>query len=166
MKSTGLEFLRQAYRGLGEMEKLQAIINPDIGVITNIGDAHRENFPDDVTKASEKLKLFRSCSSLIYCRDHDLIRRLILSDKNMMKKELTDWSLHDKSASVFVQKNSLPSGHTEIQIDLQKAKYTFEVPFQDRASVENAITVCAVCLSMGIAREVIATGFHRLSQFR
>ena len=40
------------------MEKLQKIIDPDIGVITNIGDAHSENFPDYKTKAAEKLKLF------------------------------------------------------------------------------------------------------------
>ena len=147
---------------MGEMEKLQLIINPDIGVLTNIGDAHRENFSNDLTKASEKLKLFRSCSSLIYCRDHDLIRKLILSDVEMMKKELIDWSLHDKSASVFVQKKSLPSGHTEIQLSYRDNNYNFDVPFHDRASVENAITVSSVCLYMGIAKEVIASGLSAL----
>ena len=35
----------------GEMEKLQKIIDPDIGVITNIGDAHSENFPDNKNKS-------------------------------------------------------------------------------------------------------------------
>ena len=42
----------------GEMENLQKVIDPDIGVITNIGDAHRENFPDDQTKGSRKAETF------------------------------------------------------------------------------------------------------------
>ena len=64
----------------GEMTRLQEIINPDVGVITNIGDAHRENFPDDKTKAAEKLKLFKDASMIIYCSDHKLIHSLIMDD--------------------------------------------------------------------------------------
>jgi Alr-MurF fusion protein len=41
----------------GEMEKLQPIINPTIGLFTNIGDAHQESFPDLRMKLDEKLKL-------------------------------------------------------------------------------------------------------------
>ena len=55
----------------GEMEKLQKVIDPDIGVITNIGDAHSENFPDNKTKATEKLKLFINASLIVYCSDHE-----------------------------------------------------------------------------------------------
>ena len=111
-----LGIFEAGYLAIGEMEKLQPIIDPDIGVITNIGDAHSENFPDDGTKASEKLKLFRNSSALIYCRDHEIIRKLIFSDKNLKKKELTDWSLHDENASVFVRKDSLPSGQRQYSL--------------------------------------------------
>ena len=55
----------------GEMARLQKVIRPDIGVITNIGDAHSENFPDNKVKAEEKLKLFTECSMIVYCRDHE-----------------------------------------------------------------------------------------------
>lgn len=147
---------------MGEMEKLQRIIDPDIGVITNIGDAHRENFPDDITKASEKLKLFKNCSSLIYCRDHDIIRKLISNDSNFADMNLTDWSVKERSAAVFVQKRSLPSEHTSIDLTYKGTNYSFNVPFQDRASVENAITVTAVCLSMGIAPGLISDGLSAL----
>ena len=61
----------------GEMEKLQKVIDPDIGVITNIGDAHQENFPDLQTKAAEKIKLFKNASTIVYCRDHKIIHELI-----------------------------------------------------------------------------------------
>lgn len=147
---------------MGEMEKLQRIIDPDIGVITNIGDAHRENFPDDITKASEKLKLFKNSSSLIYCRDHDIIRELISNDSSFVGKNLTDWSLKERSAAVFVLTRSLPSGHTAIDLTYKGLKYSFNVPFRDRASVENAITVTTVCLSMGIAPGLISDGLSAL----
>jgi len=67
----------------GEMDKLQRIIDPEIGVFTNIGDAHSENFSDNKTKASEKLKLFAGSSLIIYCSDQELIKNLILSDDNL-----------------------------------------------------------------------------------
>ena len=70
----------------GEMEKLQKVIDPDIGVITNIGDAHRENFPDNMTKASEKLKLFVNASLIVYCSDHELIKQLIWNNENFNQK--------------------------------------------------------------------------------
>ena len=41
-----------------EMEKLEAIIKPTIGIITNIGSAHDENFTDYLQKTTEKLLLF------------------------------------------------------------------------------------------------------------
>jgi UDP-N-acetylmuramyl pentapeptide synthase len=95
----------------GEMEKLQRIIDPDIGVITNIGDAHRENFPDNIAKASEKLKLFVNASIIVYCSDQELISRLILKDENLKLKNLVDWSCENTGARIFVKKCSLPEGH-------------------------------------------------------
>src|ERR1700756_3203308 len=38
-----------------EMEKLEPIIKPTIGIITNIGSAHDENFTDYLQKTTEKL---------------------------------------------------------------------------------------------------------------
>lgn len=147
---------------MGEMEKLQRVIDPNIGVITNIGDAHRENFPDDRTKAAEKLKLFINSSVIFYCSDYEIIRELIDSDSNYRTKDLIAWSLKDVSASIFVQKSQLQSGHTAILLTYKGAEYNFDIPFQDRASVENAITVTSVCLYMGVDREVIASGLSAL----
>ncbi|MBK7295659.1 MAG: hypothetical protein IPI91_02875 [Flavobacteriales bacterium] len=51
----------------GEMERLRSVIRPTIGVITNVGPAHGENFKDDHEKAVEKLGLFHDVDVLIYC---------------------------------------------------------------------------------------------------
>lgn len=42
----------------GEMDRLAKIIQPTIGVLTNIGDAHREGFVSNAQKEEEKRKLF------------------------------------------------------------------------------------------------------------
>ena len=59
----------------GEMSRLREVIDPDIGVITNIGDAHSENFGTIEAKAREKLKLFKDSFIIIYCRDHENLTR-------------------------------------------------------------------------------------------
>lgn len=50
----------------GEMEPLAEIIRPEIGVLTNIGDAHQENFGSYAQKADEKIKLFARSQLIIY----------------------------------------------------------------------------------------------------
>ncbi|MDO9581437.1 MAG: Mur ligase family protein, partial [Bacteroidales bacterium] len=146
----------------GEMDNLQKVIDPDIGVITNIGDAHRENFPDDKKKAEEKLKLFLNASAIIYCSDYKIIHQLIINSENSKSKKLIDWSSEHKNASVFVKKSSLSGGRTGLQISYKGIINDFEIPFSDRASVENAITVASVCLSLGTSPDIIMRGLAGL----
>jgi len=100
----------------GEMEKLQRVINPDIGIITNIGDAHNENFPDNTVKTGEKLKLFVNSSMIIYCSDQPIVASLILKDNNLGSKNLVDWSFQNNKAKVFVKKKLMDKGSTTLQI--------------------------------------------------
>jgi alanine racemase len=146
----------------GEMERLQKVINPDIGVITNIGDAHGENFKNTTIKAKEKLKLFANVSLLIYCRDHALIRELIGKDKKLKKKEIADWSYIDSSAAIFVNKSIQPGGRTRIEMIHKGVTHDFTIPFADGASIENAITAASVCLALSIDPEIIRKGLSGL----
>ena len=49
-----------------EMQKLENIIKPNIGIFTNIGQAHGKNFSDVNHKIEEKLKLFHNVETLIF----------------------------------------------------------------------------------------------------
>lgn len=60
-----------------EMERLQPIIAPTIGVITNIGEAHQENFVSTTQKCLEKLSLFNDCAAIIYDGDDAFISNCI-----------------------------------------------------------------------------------------
>jgi Alr-MurF fusion protein len=146
----------------GEMEKLQRVIDPDIGIITNIGDAHNENFPDHESKAREKLKLFLNASTIIFCSDQPLVSKLISSDKNLRKKNLVDWSFRNSDAKVFVKKQEMDNGHTGLEIIYRNIASDFEIPFSDRASVENAVTAASACLALGMEPAVIRDGLSEL----
>ena len=63
-----------------EMERLQPIIAPTIGIITNIGEAHQENFLSSNQKCMEKLTLFNDCEAIIYDGDDLFIANRFDSD--------------------------------------------------------------------------------------
>ncbi len=61
----------------GEMQRLQPIIRPSIGIFTNIGEAHSEGFDDIAQKAAEKLQLFNEAETLIYNIDQPETRKAV-----------------------------------------------------------------------------------------
>ena len=58
---------------MGEMRALANMIKPSIGILTNIGGAHQENFFSLQEKCMEKLSLFKNCDVVIYNADNELI---------------------------------------------------------------------------------------------
>lgn len=146
----------------GEMEKLRRIIDPEIGIITNIGDAHSENFPDYETKAREKLNLFLNASLIVYCRDQKIIDKIIRTDPYLKIKRLIDWSFTNKNAAVFVTRSPVPEGGTQLRMSFEGVTNDFIIPFDDRASIENATTVASVCLALQTDPRVIRKGLAGL----
>ena len=65
----------------GEMDRLRQVINPTIGIFTNIGQAHDENFLTRTQKIAEKLQLFTHCQTLVYCTDHKDIHSAVVSQE-------------------------------------------------------------------------------------
>ncbi|MDQ3073669.1 MAG: Mur ligase family protein, partial [Bacteroidota bacterium] len=86
----------------GEMERLETVIKPTIGIITNIGAAHQGHFHSLEEKIDEKLALFRSAGMLIYPKDYDLIAQRIEAkkQKGFFSKDikLIGWSKTQEAA--------------------------------------------------------------------
>jgi alanine racemase len=133
---------------MNEMEKLETIIRPTIGIITNIGSAHDEGFEDLEKKIKEKLKLFKHSKLIIY-QKNKAVDTLIES-----KIKAFSWSYSDETADVFVVKKEVLD-KTNIQIRYGKDIFEVQIPFQDEASVENAITCLMVLLSFKYDKKTI-----------
>ena len=135
-----------------EMEKLKSIVEPDFGIITNIGLAHQENFKDLEQKALEKIKFFANVKRLIYCKDHELIDNLI---KSKGKIKTFTWG-RTKDADIQISKITKNNGTTTtIQLIYNKNSYTFSIPFTDSASVENAMNCFSFLVLNGADPKVI-----------
>ncbi|HLN20107.1 MAG TPA: bifunctional UDP-N-acetylmuramoyl-tripeptide:D-alanyl-D-alanine ligase/alanine racemase [Bacteroidales bacterium] len=147
----------------GEMENLKRIIDPEIGVITNIGEAHSENFPGKDVKASEKLKLFTGAGKIIFPFDDETIRTHIINDKLLASKDLFSWSFNDRNARLHVKRVPAKDGSMLLKIFFEGTDYQFTIPFIDRASVENSITVAATCFALGIDPAIIGSGLQNLA---
>ena len=145
----------------GEMEKLEKIISPGIGLITNIGPTHDENFSNSKEKINEKLKLFKHSSILIYCRDYTELHEAISTHPDSSGKTLFTWSRKSK-ASLQVAKITIAGNEAEIQGIYKNNFLKIRIPFTDEASIENAIHCWCVLLFLGYSSEVIEDRMLRL----
>jgi alanine racemase len=113
----------------GEMEKLGQVIQPTIGIFSNIGSAHDEGFSSRSEKVIEKLKLFRNVDVLIYSKDETEIDQAIPTTSI---NKLFSWGEHP-NADVRIKFAGAIG-----QITTDKASFSITLPFSDRASVQNA----------------------------
>lgn len=138
-----------------EMERLQKIIQPTIGILSNIGSAHDEGFSSVAEKIKEKLRLFVSVNVLILNKN-----KTICAFVNP-KIKLFTWCSDDKSADVYITKKN--NGElTELNITYREETFPIQIPFQDQASVENAIHCMMVMLYFGYSEKVIQTRMAQL----
>ncbi|RTY70605.1 bifunctional UDP-N-acetylmuramoyl-tripeptide:D-alanyl-D-alanine ligase/alanine racemase [Flavobacterium sp. LB2P53] len=124
---------------VSEMEKLEKIIKPTIGILTNIGTAHDEGFADISDKIKEKLKLFQDVQVIIYHKN-PTIDLLIRPDTTVFC-----WSYSDAKASVLITKKGVLD-KTVLTVLQNNNKFDIKIPFQDEASIENAISCLMVLL--------------------
>ena len=146
-----------------EMGALQKIIQPTLGVFTNIGQAHEENFISYMQKAGEKLNLFTQAEALVYCMDYYDIQQVILRADLGKKVRLLPWSRKFKEAPVYVEAVERQDKLTALKLVVHNEPMSFVIPFVDDASVENAIHCIVVCLEMKMDPRVLAQRLLGLS---
>lgn len=142
-----------------EMQKLENIIKPNIGIFTNIGQAHGKNFSDVNHKIEEKLKLFHNVETLIFCIDHKEIYNAV---KKLNINTFT-WSKTDNSADIFIKNITKNEKETCIKTIYNSEDIEIIIPFKDDASIENAIHCMLTALKLGIDISVIINKMKTLS---
>lgn len=143
----------------GEMNFLEKVIQPTIGIFTNIGDAHQENFVSTEQKIEEKIRLFRTSEFLIYCNDDPLTDSVIRNAG--LKATLISWGKSENS-SIQLKEINKQSSSTYLEVDAQNVKYAFCLPFTDDASIENGMHCIALMLHLNYAPNVIQSRLSRL----
>ncbi len=144
---------------MGEMEKLQSILNPNIAILTNIGAAHDENFTGKDQKIIEKLKLLKGAETVICCKDDAALFSKI--QDVLTDSKIFTWSRKTRS-DLQIARVTKEKSETVIQGIVNNHFSEIRIPFTDDASVENAIHCWATLLVMGINDETIASRMPQL----
>ncbi|MBQ4377174.1 MAG: bifunctional UDP-N-acetylmuramoyl-tripeptide:D-alanyl-D-alanine ligase/alanine racemase, partial [Bacteroidales bacterium] len=145
----------------GEMGRLANVVQPTIGIFTNIGQVHDENFLSRKHKISEKLKLFLHCETLVYCSDHREIHNTILETEGIKQVHRFTWGSHDYD-NVRVVSSNIEAGHTTIRIAHDGKEQDIRIAFADRASAENVMHCVCTMLLMGYDMADVADRCTRL----
>ena len=146
-ESTELAVIEAGISRPGEMDKLEAIIKPTVGIITNIGGAHQEGFASMQEKSLEKLALFKDSDCIIYNGDSALISDTV--EKMCLGTREIAWSYKDKNGPLYIIKVSKDEENTRIRYSYLQYEGEFVIPFVGDAAVENAIHCLAVMLYLG-----------------
>lgn len=128
-----------------EMDNLNRMIRPTISVITNIGEAHQENFFTKEGKCDEKLKLMRNCETAVINLQDEFISKVARQEVlNKVKYWPMVRSVEKKGTSATIT----------YTLNGKQGQYT--IPFIDNAAIENSVTCLATCASLeGVDLEAI-----------
>lgn len=144
-----------------EMNTLENIIHPGIGIFTNLGEAHSAGFESNEHKLSEKLQLFRNCETVIYQEDDELIHQAFVQLKKAHSFLAASWSRNKESWLQILTEKKI-NDQTLIEAIHQGKKISITVPFTDAASLENVIHCWCVLLLLKIDDAVIEGRMHSL----
>jgi alanine racemase len=121
----------------GEMAKLEKIVRPTLGVMTNLGVAHQENFMTYDIKCSEKMQLFKGCETVvIHSKD-----TTIQACASMLPDSIGRYALNVTSIEKDEQKAIVHFEH-----EGKSGQYT--IRFIDDAAIDNSITCFATVLAL------------------
>lgn len=140
----------------GEMENLEKIIKPTIGIFTNIGPAHDADFSSREEKAYEKSLLFKDCEKIIFCKDDPTV---INSLKEIHPARTFTWSMKGEAADL--QLTAL--GDKYLQCTMGDKTFEVEIPGTDLASCHNSAHCIATLLLLKYEPSKIAALFNELT---
>lgn len=148
----------------GEMERLERIILPTIGIFTNIGDAHNEGFMNTRQKINEKLILFRHAKQLIYCADHAILNESVVHFAHHVRGgsngdglQLFTWS-RKQQADLTITDVSTSHSSCTIKGTCNGKQSSITIPFVDDAAIENAIHCWCALLVLQVPEAAIQAG--------
>ncbi|MFK7946989.1 MAG: bifunctional UDP-N-acetylmuramoyl-tripeptide:D-alanyl-D-alanine ligase/alanine racemase [Saprospiraceae bacterium] len=144
---------------VGEMKNLAPLIDCEIGIFTNIGSAHDEGFDNRTQKVAEKAILFQNAKMIIYNSDFEIIDTIIR--QKYAHKKLVTWSFQKETSDLIITKIT-HQRLTKIEGVFNNEKVFIEIPYSDKASIENAINCWLTMLTLGYVTNDLHDDFRQL----
>lgn len=141
-----------------EMEVLEDIFSPNIGVLTHIGTAHSSNFKNEEELINEKLLLFKDSEIIIFNGDNELVINKI--NQIYSDKKLISFGLNSRNDVSIV--SDFRNLHEEIKVQYKTENFSFPVHQRDEATLTNALAVISVLKELGFSNEKIIEKINSL----
>ena len=141
-----------------EMEILEGIFSPNIGILTHIGAAHSSNFDSVEELIDEKIKLFTNSEIIIFNGDNELVFNKI--DEIYSSKKLTSFGFKNHN-DVFI-KNDWKNRSQEIVIQYFDEEFSVPVYQRDEATISNVLCVICVLKEFGFENDKIVQKLNSL----
>ncbi|KQK27048.1 alanine racemase [Chryseobacterium aquaticum] len=139
-----------------EMETLENMFHPQIGLLTHIGTAHAANFSSEEELINEKIKLFKDSEVIIYNGDNLLVDKKI--KELYSSKKLITYGFQ-KNNDVFVKTNVKDEN---IVVKYFEEEISFPVHQRDEATLSNALALITVLKELNISNESIIEKINAL----
>ena len=158
---TQVALLEAGISQTGEMDRLRDIIQPTIGVLTSMGQAHQENFRSMDEKCMEKLQLMHDAKVVVYNSDDEVVSRCMR--RSGYKGQRVAWSKEDPQAALYVKETVTKGNMTTVHYKYNKVEEgTYHLPFIDEASVECSLACAATALYLGLDKEALDVRMSQL----
>ena len=164
--ATQLSLLEVGISNAADMGTLHDIVQPNLAVITHLGEAHAEGFASMQEKAKSKVALADGADVVVYPFDLEAVRTEVskLKSRNSLMKTIHwgwaegaqfritevevlvagDFSAADSSAGVASSNPISSSGGQRIHFVHRGTSHQLDIPFMDSASVSNAMSCLCV----------------------
>lgn len=131
----------------GEMQALETMIQPNMGILTSIGPAHDEGFINRNQKIGEKIKLFQHCKIIVTPHIKEVLTQL------PKEAEVWDWSFkRDSNARLHFEADRQ---RKKLFVYCEELSFEVHSPFTDEASLQNIATCVSAMLALNMAADVI-----------
>ena len=154
--NTDLAIIEAGISTTGEMDNLQAMIRPTVGIITNLGSDHNDGFASMEQKAQEKAKILNNCECIVYCADDPLVTHTIAPLVESDVAIAMSWSRNHCPAPLQIDGSESSLNTTTLHYTYDDVQDTVTIPFTADRDLDNAITCLAVLLHLGLDHATIA----------
>jgi len=161
-KNTEVVVLEHGTNHFGEIEYTAKIAQPDIALITNIGNSHIEYLKNKKSVLKEKLELFENVNDqgLVLINNDD---ELLSEQKRKYQNKIVYGFIGRPNVKGY-KKGFTSDGNEKISIKYKNINIDLTLPLLGESSVVNFLSAITICLELGLTKTQINTSVEKVKQ--
>ncbi len=160
-KNTKYSIIEMGANHLKEIEYLTNIVQPDIALITNIGQAHLEGFGsmDNIAKAKSEIFTGLNKDGFAIINLDDKYAEYLLS-KLTKKQNIITFSLKNSKADIFATNINTDFSEFILNNNVVHSSIEITLPSAGEHNIKNALGVASCAIALGISLKTIQQGLN------